>query len=293
MLPGFSTNSFADTDPLAVLPVITELGCRSLAITPDLHLLNPFGPGLAAASDRWRRELDRLGLACVIETGARHLLDPLRKHEPTLVSPAAADRERRSDFLCRAIDLAAELEAGCVSLWAGVGHDAADQETLWQRLVDGLGPVLDHAARRGVVLGFEPEPGMFIDTVARAEQLLDRLGRPAGLGLTIDIGHLECLGERPLAATVSRVASQIVNVHVDDMLVCRHEHLPLGAGEVAFGPVLGELMAAGYRGGLHIELPRQSHRWLATAAESLEFLRRVLQSADALAVMPEQAGNRS
>ena len=280
MLPGFSTNSFADTDPLTVLPVLAGLGYRSLAITPDLHLLNPFGPGLAAASDRWRRELDRLGLACVIETGARHLLDPLQKHEPTLVSSAAADRDRRRDFLCRAIDLAAELQAGCVSLWAGVVHDAVDQETLWQRLLDGLGPVLDHAGRRGVRLGFEPEPGMFIDTVARAEQLLDRLGRPAGLGLTIDIGHLECLGERPLAATVARVASQIVNVHIDDMLVCRHEHLPLGAGEVEFGPVLRELARAGYQGGLHVELPRQSHRWLATAAESLAFLTRALRAAD-------------
>jgi L-ribulose-5-phosphate 3-epimerase len=130
-----------------------------------------------------------------------------------------------------------------------------------------------------VRLGFEPEPGMFIDTAARAEQLLDRLGRPAGLGLTVDIGHLECLGERPLAATVARVASQIVNVHIDDMLVCRHEHLPLGAGEVEFGPVLRELARAGYQGGLHIELPRQSHRWLATAAESLAFLTRALRAA--------------
>jgi L-ribulose-5-phosphate 3-epimerase len=113
MLPGFSTNSFADTDPLAVLPVLAELGCRSLAITPDRQLLNPFADGLAAECERWRQELDRLGLACVIETGARHLLDPLQKHEPTLVSSAAADRDRRRDFLCRAIDLAAELQAGC------------------------------------------------------------------------------------------------------------------------------------------------------------------------------------
>ena len=142
------------------------------------------------------------------------------------LSPAAADRNRRSDFLCRAIDLAADLGAGCVSLWAGVGRDAADEETLWRRLLDGLGPVLKHAGDRGVVLGFEPEPGMFVDTVARAEQLLDRLRRPAGLGLTIDVGHLECLGERPLAATVARVAKRVVNVHADDMLVCRHEHLP-------------------------------------------------------------------
>jgi len=67
-------------------------------------------------------------------------------------------------------------------------------------------------------------------------------------------------------------ASRIVNVHVDDMLACRHEHLPLGTGDVEFAPLLATLAAAGYAGGLHVELPRQSHRWLDTARESARFL---------------------
>ena len=277
MKPGYSTNSLAGGDVLPLLPTLVDLGCESLAITPDSSLLHPYAQEFAAEVRRWRCGLAEAGLACVIETGARHLLDPLRKHEPTLLSTRASDRSRRVDFLCRAIDLAAELEAGCVSLWAGVVHDAATEEALWQRLQEGLEPVLAHAQRQGVRLGFEPEPGMFIDTVARAEELLRRLGEPPELGLTIDIGHLECLGERPLAETVRRVAGRIVNVHVDDMLVCRHEHLPLGEGEVAFAPLLRELVAAGYRGGLHIELPRQSHCWLATAEASLAFLCRELK----------------
>jgi sugar phosphate isomerase/epimerase len=63
-----------------------------------------------------------------------------------------------------------------------------------------------------------------------------------------------------------------VNVHVDDMLACRHEHLPLGTGDVEFAPLVAALAAAGYAGGLHVELPRQSHRWLDTARESARFL---------------------
>ena len=64
-------------------------------------------------------------------------------------------------------------------------------------VTDGVGEVLDYASHCGVVLGFEPEPGMFIDTVARAEELVERLGRPKSLGFTVDIGHLECQRERP------------------------------------------------------------------------------------------------
>ncbi|MFM7108679.1 MAG: sugar phosphate isomerase/epimerase family protein [Planctomycetaceae bacterium] len=215
-------------------------------------------------------------MACVIETGARHLLDPRIKHEPTLVSPGREARDRRVAFTRGAIDVAVELGAACVSLWSGVARDAADAGTVWSRLTDALGPILDHAARRRVVLGFEPEPGMVVDTLARAGELLDRLGRPGHLRLTVDVGHLECMGERPAADELRPRAERIVNVHVDDMRACVHEHLPLGTGDVDFPAVCATIGAAGYRGGLHVELPRQSHRWLDTARESAEFLARVV-----------------
>ena len=108
------------------------------------------------------------------------------------------------------------------------------------------------------------------DHVAAA--LIEPLGRPAGLGLTIDTGHLECLGERPAARVIEPWIPRIVNVHVDDMLACRHDHLPLGSGDVDFTSLLATLAAGGYTGGLHVELPRQSHRWLETARESARFL---------------------
>ena len=269
---GYSTNSIGDIAPLDALPMLRDLGYRSIAITLDHHLLNPFAPVLAEEISRWRRALATAGMACVIETGARHLLDPARKHEPTLVSAHRDGRSRRVEFLRRAIDVAAELQAGCVSLWAGVAADSADEETIWGRLTDGLAAVLDHAAARGVMIGFEPEPGMFIDTLARQARLVERLGRPDRLKLTLDIGHMECMGERPMASMLAPRAGDVVNVHVEDMLPCRHEHLPLGSGVLDPEPVLQTLAAAGYAGGIHVELPRQSHRWLETARQSARVL---------------------
>jgi len=273
---GFSTNSIGDTNPLEAVAILADLGYTSLAITPDRTLLDPFSSGLPAELDRWRAALDRHAMACVIETGARHLLDPLRKHEPTLISPEQAGRERRIEFIRRAIDVAADLGAGCLSLWSGAARDAADADTLWARLTASLGPILDYADSRDLPLGFEPEPGMVIDTVARFGQLLARLGEPVGFCLTVDTGHLECLGERPAADVIRPWVDRIVNVHVDDMLPCRHEHLPLGSGDVDFAPLLATLAEAGYAGGLHVELPRQSHRWVETARESARFLEPLL-----------------
>ena len=265
---GYSTNSIGDIPPLAGLPLLADLGYSSLAITLDHALLNPFSTGLAAECARWREALKHHGMACVIETGARHLLDPQRKHEPTLVSADPDQRLRRVEFLQRAIDIAVELRADCVSLWAGIGRDAAPEETLWHRLTESLALVVAHAATRGVVLGFEPEPGMFIDTLARHGELVERMGRPAALELTVDIGHLECMGEWPLAERIGDVLPQICNVHLEDMRACRHEHLPLGRGDIDFAAVLGVLQAGGYAGGIHIELPRQAHAWLDTARQS-------------------------
>lgn len=270
---GFSTNSVGDVDPLDAVPLLADLGYTSLALTLDRHTIDPFAGDLAARIDRWRRALAAHGMACVVETGARHLLDPRVKHEPTFVTPDPEARGRRVDFSRRAIDVAAELGAGCVSMWSGVVRDGAGAEAVWERLTAGLAAVLDHADRRGVTVGFEPEPGMFIDTLARQGELCRRLGRPERLRLTVDLGHLECMGERPLAARLAPRCGEVVNVHVDDMLACRHEHLPLGQGDVDFAPLFTALAAAGYAGGLHVELPRQAHRWLETARDSARILR--------------------
>lgn len=262
---GFSTNSIGDVDPLDAVPLLAGLGYRSLAITLDRQTIDPFAADLAGRIERWRGALAAHGMRCVIETGARHLLDPRVKHEPTFVTADPEARGRRVDFALRAVEIAAALGADCVSMWSGVVRDAASGDAVWERLLTAVGPVVDRAAGRGVVIGFEPEPGMFIDTLDRWGMLRDRLGRPESLRLTVDLGHLECMGERPLPARLAAWAGHVVNVHLDDMLAARHEHLPLGQGDVDVAPLVAVLAAAGYAGGLHVELPRQAHRWHETA----------------------------
>jgi L-ribulose-5-phosphate 3-epimerase len=274
MKPGWSTNSIYG-DPHAALPWLADLGFASLAITPDHQLLNPFATNYAEEVLTWQRSLESRAFACVVETGARHLLDPFQKHEPTLLSAASSDRARRGDFLRRAIDLAIALGASCVSLWSGVVRDAAVDAQLWERLCESLKPVVDYAEERRMPLGFEPEPGMFVDTLARFDELRDRLGYPPHFRLTIDTGHMECMGEWPLAATLRERVADLVNVHLDDMRPCIHEHLPLGGGILDFPPLFAALREGNYTGGIHAELPRQAHRWVTEASQTAAFLRRL------------------
>jgi sugar phosphate isomerase/epimerase len=268
---GYNTNGLAHHDPLEALELLAKTGYRSVALTLDHGRLNPFAPDWPDECRLLQKKLAGLELANVIETGARFLLDPWKKHEPNLMSSSAEGRARRIDFLCRAIDAAAELGSDCVSLWSGIARDGAPPEEKWNRLVEGLHPVLDYADRRGMTIGFEPEPGMFIDTMDHFAELLRRSPSPR-LKLTLDVGHLHCQGEVPIADQIARWSSHLVNVHIEDMRRGIHEHLMFGEGEMDFPPIIAALAKAGYQGGVHVELSRHSHDAPTAVRKSFDFL---------------------
>lgn len=272
---GYNTNGWAHHDPFQALELIAELGYRSVAITLDYGPLNPFAADWPANLQRLKTLLRRLQLHSVIETGARYLLDPRRKHQPTLLSPDAAERDQRIDFLTRALRAAAELESDCVSFWSGTPLSAAsessDEQQLLDRLAAGLSGLLREAERLGTAIGFEPEPGMFIDSMSRFARLLQWVDSPQ-LRLTLDLGHLYCQGEVPIADYIARWAPRMVNVHVEDMRAGVHEHLMFGEGEMEFPPIIAALGAADYHGGVHVELSRHSHLAPAAAAQAYQFL---------------------
>lgn len=270
MFLGYNTNGFPHHSLEDTLGVLAGLGYQAVGITLDHHALAPGSECLAAQMAWLKSFLDQHGMRSVIETGARFLLDPLRKHEPTLISPTAEDRSRRVAFYRHAIDTAAELGADCVSIWSGTPRDDATEEELLGRLNEGLEETLDHAEKRGVMVGFEPEPGMFIDTTAAFGRMLKRFDH-SHLGLTLDIGHLHCMGE-PIRESIETWADRLVNVHIEDMCRGDHTHLFFGEGQIAFDAVFASLGAAGYAGGVYVELSRHGHLAPSIARRAKEFL---------------------
>lgn len=266
---GYGTNGFANHRLADALTVIGDLGYSGVALTLDHDHLDPFAPNLARRVAETADRLRDLGLGVVIETGARYLLDPWRKHAPTLLHD---DRKLRLDFLRRAVAVGADLGAEAVSFWAGVRPPEVDERTAWLRLVDGCAEVAEFAALAGVPLGFEPEPGMLVADIAGWRRLHAELGAPELFGLTLDIGHCRCLEPQPVPECVAAVAEHLVNVQIDDMRRDVHEHLEFGTGEIDFPPVLRALIDGGYRGLVAVELPRHSHAAPAVARESLAFL---------------------
>jgi sugar phosphate isomerase/epimerase len=281
---GYNTNGLAHHRVLDALVLLDELGYEAVSLTPDAGRLDPYDLR-ADEVGAVRARAEELGLELTLETGARFLLDPFRKHRPTLLEDDPRARGRRVDFLLRSVDLAADLGARVVALWSGAAPDGGTgdrpgqraPERHWQHLCEGLRPVLARARAQGVQLAFEPEPGMFVERLAGYEELLERLGAEGDeLGLCLDVGHCLVTGDLSIPDVIRRFARRLVLVQLDDCRGGVHEHRMFGEGELDLPGTLSALIEVGFEGVAAVELSRDSHRGPEAAAEALRRLRAAL-----------------
>ncbi|MFF4352476.1 sugar phosphate isomerase/epimerase family protein [Streptomyces sp. NPDC001530] len=273
---AYGTNGLTDLRLDDALFLLADLGYDGVGLTLDHMHLDPMAADFSVRTSRLSRTLAILGLTVTIETGARYVLDPRRKHGPSLLDPDPDGRAARVRLLVRAVQAAADLSAHAVHCFSGITPEGVDPDTAWKRLADELAPVLDAASGLGVPLAVEPEPGHLLATLDDFHQLSHLLGSPDALGLTLDIGHCQCLEPDPPAECVRAAAPWVRHIQIEDMRRGVHDHLPFGEGDIDFPPVLDaltELTHTGYQGLITVELPRQSHAGPSLAEDSLRFLR--------------------
>jgi sugar phosphate isomerase/epimerase len=258
MYLAYNTNGLAHHRLDEALRLLADLGYGGVAITPDVPHLD-----LLRTDEReWEKTralLDALKLKAVVETGARYVLDPRRKHWPNLCTPDEAAAERRLDWYRRACRLSKALGAVGVSIWSGPAEDPG----AFDRLLRRLPRVLD--AAEGARICFEPEPGMLIDSLGAYRRLRAALKRD-DLWTTIDTGHLLATEPGAPESHLAEFAASLINVQVDDARRGVHEHLAPGQGEIDFAAIFRELRRLNYAGPLALELSRDSHRGAEAAA---------------------------
>jgi sugar phosphate isomerase/epimerase len=269
MLLGYNTNGFAFHRLESAIEIIAELGYSCVALTLDVHHLDPFNC-TPADVHAVAAQLGRLKLSCVIETGARFILDPRKKHRPTLIDD---DPEPRVHFLHRAAEIAEDLGSPVVSYWSGARpENPVPDDELFKRLARQITYIEGMCRTHGVRAALEPEPGMLVATMADYERLCDVAGfKP---GLTLDIGHLKCLEKEEPEQYLSRYAEVLYNVQLDDMHPGRHSHLFFGEGSVNFEPVFRTLAEIGYTGPACVELSDASRNAVEVARQAMTFLKR-------------------
>ena len=255
MLLGYHTNSLQNHRLGEALTLLAAHGYRAVAITPDTCHLDP-----AHTTDREldgvARQLRDLGLLPVMETGARFLLDPKTKHEPTLMTRDPAQRRRRLDYYRTVAAMGARLGARVVSFWAGIDRAPGEDSVGWMH--EGIAATAAIIRAEGLVPSLEPEPGMAIETVADWRKMKQTFGADAP-ALTLDVGHLYAVWEGEPAEIIAAMARELAQVHLEDMVRGEHEHRLPGTGDVDFASALTALRTGGYAGPVCFELSRSSH----------------------------------
>jgi sugar phosphate isomerase/epimerase len=277
---AWNTNGCANHRLYDAIELVAEAGYDGLALTLDWHHLDPFADNWQQQTERLRTALDDRRLGSVIETGARFLLNPHTKHEPTLINPEKAGRQRRVAFLKRAIDIAATLGSEAVSFWAGVRQSAVSSELANRWLSEGIGELLDYALGQQVTLAVEPEPGMQIETIADLERVKTSL--PAAvrdaLTLALDVGHVWVTGEMDPTEAVQRYGKHCGTAAIEGMNRGVHEHLPVTQGDMDVAGIIRRFQQVGFDKLICVELSRDSHRAHLAIGETIKSLKKMENS---------------
>jgi sugar phosphate isomerase/epimerase len=253
---AFSTNAYLRFSFAEAARRLAGMGYRGVEIMADVpHAWPAFL--LEEQKQAIRDNLKQNNLAISnINAFMMHAVNDARQRywHPSWIEPDRHYRQIRIDHTTRALTLAKELGAPCITTEPGGPVEAgASWSAALKLFVEGLKPVLEHAEKEGVLLLVEPEPGLLVETCDQFLELMQHLDSPA-VGLNFDIGHAYCVGDDP-ATSIPRVAKYIRHFHLEDIAATRvHHHLIPGEGAIDFAATLRAIQAIGYQGWITIEL---------------------------------------
>ena len=253
---AFSTNAYLNFSFAEAVGRLAALGYRGVEVMADVPHAWP-AYLLDEQKQALRDALAKNNLAISnVNAFMMHAVNDHRQRfwHPSWIEPDLNYRRVRIDHTRRALSLARELGAPCITTEPGGPVEPGQSWSAALRLfVEMLKPVAEHAEKEGVLLLVEPEPGLLVETADQFLELMQHIDSPA-VGLNFDIGHSYCVSDDP-AAVIPRLAPYLRHVHLEDIAATRvHHHLVPGDGAIDFPSALGALRSIGYQGWITIEL---------------------------------------
>jgi sugar phosphate isomerase/epimerase len=253
---AFSTNAYLKFSFAEAARRLAAIGYEGVEIMADVPHAWP-ACLLEEQKQAIRDDLkkNRLAISNINAFMMNALNDRRQKYwHPSWIEPDKNYRNIRIDHTIRALTLAKELGAPCITTEpGGPVEKGASWSAALRLFVEELKPVIAHAEKEGVLLLVEPEPDLLIEKAEQFEEFMKHIDSPA-VGLNFDIGHFYCVKDEP-APTVRRLAKYIRHVHLEDIAATRvHHHLVPGEGVIDFKATLQALEDVGYKGWITIEL---------------------------------------
>jgi sugar phosphate isomerase/epimerase len=252
---AFSTNAYLNHSFADAVARLATIGYRGVEVMADVPHAWP-AYLLPEQKQAIRDALARHNLAISnVNAFMMHAVNDRRQKywHPSWIEPDPHYRQVRIDHTKRALTLAKELGAKCITTEPGGPLEGRTWSECLALFVEMLKPVVEHAEKEGVLLLVEPEPDLLIETADQYLEFTTKIRSPL-LGLNFDIGHFYCVKDEP-APTVHKLKEHIRHVHLEDIAPTRvHHHLIPGEGAIDFGSTLKALKDVGYDGWVTVEL---------------------------------------
>src|SRR5262245_20786846 len=233
---AFSTNAYLKYSFPEAVRRLAGIGYAGVEVMADVpHAWPAFLLDEQKQAIRDALRAHRLAISNVNAFMMNAINDPRQRYwHPSWIEPDRHYRQIRVDHTKRALSLARELGAPCITTEPG-GPVASGESwsTALKLFVEMIKPVAEHAEKQGVLLLVEPEPGLLIETAEQFLEFISHIDSPA-VGLNFDIGHAYCVADDP-ASTIPRMARYIRHFHLEDIAATRvHHHLVPGEGAIDF-----------------------------------------------------------
>ena len=192
----------------------------------------------------------------------------------------------------RMIELAAECRIPVVHTTTGHRPGGIGEGTLWRKLADVYGALLDHASGTGVKVGIEPVFVYMVGNLATLRRLFEVVGRD-DLYLNYDPSHFPYHDESPLPS-IHEFGERVVHAHAKDALVepdpegaardtesempggRKFRFMPPGDGQIDQVAVVQALREVGFDGVLSLELGHGVPDPEAAARRNVAFMRGIV-----------------
>ncbi|SHF37554.1 Sugar phosphate isomerase/epimerase [Caldanaerobius fijiensis DSM 17918] len=227
MKTGFRTVGFSKWNIFDALKKIKEIGYEGVELClehPDMQSEKMDDEMIADV----RRYLDGIGLeiASVSYHGDN---DPL---------------DVKISNTYKAIDIANKIGASIliINCEKKSNEVAGQYESLVKRMKD----FASYAEQRGIVLAFEPEPLLIIQTVDDMIRLMDDVCSD-NLKVNMDVGHTY-ITDPDLPEAILKLKDKIVHVHLEDIKNKVHSHLYPLDGDIDYKKMFHAFEEIGYNG---------------------------------------------
>ena len=227
----------------------------------------------------WRREIGARAVAIGERTRSAGLVVSGLCRSPFLVGPLAPPRQAMLDDFHASIDMAADLQAACLTICVGgvVEGTHSMVESLKQvaEIIAGVAP---YAAMAGVKLALEPLHPVYggnrscLVTLRDAVDLCETIGHPT-VAIAVDVYHV--WWDLTLGAELKRAgASRLAGYHLCDWLADTSDVLldrgMMGDGVADLKGLRRAIEEVGYNGHCEVEVFSANNWWKRDPNEVLD-----------------------